>query len=589
MSDQKNLILAVAISLLILIAFDVFYNQPRMQAQKEAMLEQQARQEQAIATGATGRDGGIPDAPGGVQGGAPIAESAPNLEPRDRKEILAENPRIRIEGDRVHGSLSLKGARLDDLTLADYYETTDGKDEVVLLSPSGSRASYFAEFGWVQAAGPKQPLPGASTIWQSNDTELRSGGHITQTWDNGNGLIFEKTIALDENYMFTVTQKVTNTTGEEVVLHPYGLVRREGDPEVLNFFILHEGAVGVLDGTLEDIEFKKLAEGERGEYTSTGGWLGMTDKYWLVSLAPDQQESIDARYLFQDGTATREKSFQTDYRGQSRRIAPGQSASFTSHLFAGAKEVDLLDSYEKQIGLPHFDKAVDFGMFYFMTKPFFYALDFLGGLIGNFGLAIIAFTVILRALMFPFANKSYKELGRMKELQPQMQALQERHGEDKEKLQQEMMALYQREKVNPVGGCLPMLIQIPVFFALYKVLFVTIEMRHAPFFGWIQDLSAPDPTTVFNLFGLIPWDPPSLLHVGAWPLLMGLSMFLQQKMNPSPPDKTQAQIMMFLPVIFTFMLAKFPAGLVIYWATSNLLAIAQQWIMMKRHGKKKTA
>ncbi len=587
-SDSRNLILAVVLSIGILLAFDFFFTRPAMEAQREA---QQRAQEAAQTTGG-GAESTVPGAPG-IEAADLPQPSAPGMVAaiRDRATVLADSPRVRIETPRLHGSIKARGGRIDDLTLADYYETVERDDEVVLLAPAGTAQPYYAEFGWIGAAGAGYRLPNNQTLWDIEGDELTPGRSIVKRWDNGAGLRFERTVTIDEDYMFTVTERVTNTSGEPVQLYPYALVSRHGKPPTLDFFILHEGPIGVLNETLREHDYDDIAGDGQATYQSRGGWLGITDKYWLVGIIPPQAEEVQARFLHTPATAGpgigQRERFQADYLGAVRIIESGQTAEITHRLFAGAKEVDLLDRYGEDLGLPNFNRAVDFGMFWFMTIPFFHALDYLGGLIGNFGLAIIAFTILLRLLMFPLANKSFKELGRMKDLQPQMKALQERHGDDRERLQKELMELYKKEKVNPVSGCVPILLQIPIFFALYKVLFVTIEMRHAPFFGWIEDLSARDPTSIFNLFGLLPYEVPSFLVIGIWPLIMGLTMWAQQKLNPAPTDPMQAKVLAFLPPVFTVLLASFPAGLVIYWATSNALSIGQQWIIMRMSRKEK--
>jgi YidC/Oxa1 family membrane protein insertase len=383
--------------------------------------------------------------------------------------------------------------------------------------------------------------------------------------------------------MFTVSQTVENSSSAPVALFPYGLVSRTGTPPVAGTYILHEGPIGVFNGTLDDdVKYSSLKAGEPRVYATTGGWMGFTDKYWLVSLIPDQQESAKARFSRTDRDHT--EIYQVDYTGSEHMVPAGGSISSSDRLFAGAKEVHLLDRYESELGIPKFDRAIDFGWFYFLTKPIFLTLDVLYHWVGNFGIAIMLLTVIIKAIFFPLANKSYRAMSKMKVLQPEMQKLRERFGDDKARLNQEMMALYKRVGANPMAGCLPIVIQIPVFFSLYKVLYVTIEMRHAPFYGWIHDLSAPDPTSFINLFGLLPFHAPAIafLTIGAWPLIMGVTMFLQQKLNPQPADPIQAKMFMILPVVFTYMLSQFAAGLVIYWAWNNLLSIAQQWVIMRR-------
>ncbi|MEP2334785.1 membrane protein insertase YidC, partial [Marinobacter sp.] len=405
------------------------------------------------------------------------------------------------------------------------------------------------------------------------------------TWDNGAGLVFERTYAIDNQFMFSVTQKVRNSSGASVTLFPYGLLSRGGTPETAGFYILHEGPLGVFDETLNEVDYDDLQDDGDVEVAATGGWIGITDKYWLAALVPAQDEAV--KYRFMHMIRQQDDRYQTDYLGSARAIPAGGVVESEVHLFAGAKEVKLLDKYEAEYGIANFDLAVDFGWFYFLTKPFFYALSWLHGVVGNFGIAILVFTVAVKAVFYPLANKSYKSMAKMRELTPKMQTLREQYSDDKQRLNQEMMALYKNEKVNPASGCLPIIVQIPVFFALYKVLFVSIEMRHAPFYGWVHDLSAPDPTTLFNLFGLIPWTPPAFIPmIGVWPILMGLTMFLQQRLNPQPADPIQAKVFMFLPIFFTFLLANFPAGLVIYWAWNNLLSIAQQRLIMWRMGVK---
>ena len=572
MNEQRNLFLAIALSVLILFGFQWLF--PSHKSAPDAA-------QQAPATGAPP----VPAADTAQPGPAPLLANPA----KNRAAALAGAARLRILTPRLHGSLSLAGARLDDLTLVGYHETTDpASPEIELLSPAGSAQPYHAEFGWVPADG-ATATPGADTVWTlAQGRELAPGAPVVLTWDNGAGLRFVRTVAIDENYMFQVSQRVENYGDKPVTLHAYGLISRIGTPHTEGMYILHEGPLGVLDGTLKEHKYSDLQKAGTERDKSTGGWIGITDKYWLTALVPDQKAEITGRFVHQ--RVDNQDRYQVDFTGAATTVAPGAVAESVVHLFAGAKQLSLLDAYAEKFGIERFDLAIDFGWFYFLTKPFFKVLKFLHEALGNMGLAILALTVLIKAIMFPLANKSYASMSKMKKLQPQVKVLQERFSDDKMRLQQEMMALYKREKVNPVSGCLPMIIQIPVFFALYKVLFVTIEMRHAPFIGWIGDLSAPDPTTLFNLFGLIPWDPsqilPHFLHIGVWPLIMGGTMWLQQKLNPQPADPMQAKMMMFLPIIFTFMLGQFAAGLVIYWAWSNTLSIAQQWVIMRRYGAK---
>ena len=559
--EQRRLILAIALSIAILLGFQLLYK----------------------------RVAPPPTAPLAAPTAETTPPSAPPLAAGDAA-AAASGPRLAIAAPRLAGSLGLRGARLDDLVLRDYRETVAPNSPLVrLLSRPATGAPYYLQFGWSAPAGTTLPLPDSATLWSPSAPALTPATPVTLTWDNGAGLRFALTLAVDDNYMFTVRQSVTNTTGTPVVLFPWARIRRDDTPVTAGYYILHEGLLGVIGGRLQELTYAKAksagehTDGLAYQATAPGGWAGITDKYWLTALIPPQ--TSDESVAFRDVKLGGKDGYQVDFTPTTpQTIAPGAEAAATTHVFAGAKEVHLLDRYERALGIPSFDKAVDFGWFYFLTKPFFYAIDWLYQRLGNFGLAIMAFTVFVKALFFPLANKSYKSMGKMRLLGPKMQAMRERYKDDPARQQQEMMALYKAEGVNPASGCLPMLIQVPVFFSLYKVIFVTIEMRQAPFFGWIRDLSAPDPSNVFNLFGLIPFDPTQIspfLHLGAWPLLMGVSMFLQQKLNPPPPDPVQARMFQFMPVIFTFMLARFPAGLVIYWTWNNLLSIGQQWLIMR--------
>jgi YidC/Oxa1 family membrane protein insertase len=572
MEQQRNLIIAIALSIAILVGFEYFFGQ-RQQVHPPTPATQ-------TAAPGTPSSNATPNA---AAPSAPGAVAAPEAKPRD--QVLASAPRVAIDTPSLKGSIALVGARLDDLILPKYRETIDPESPpIVLLSPDGSEHPYFIEYGWVTAPDSTVKAPDGSTRWTASDGALTPQHPIDLTWDNGSGVRFIRHYTVDDEYMFTITQTVENKSSQPVTLYPYALVSRTGNPTTSSTYILHEGPIGVLDGTLKEIKYTDLAKaGKPDEFKSTGGWLGITDKYWLTSLIPDQQETLKARFT----AVTRDKTevYQVDYTGSEHVVPAGGSVSSTGRLFAGAKEVHLLDSYAAADNIPLFDHAIDFGWFYWITKPIFLTLDFFYQRIGNFGLAILLLTVIIKLIFFPLANKSYRAMSKMKLLQPEMEKLRERFGEDKARLQQEMMALYKRVGANPMAGCLPIIIQIPVFFSLYKVLYVTIEMRHAPFFGWIHDLSAPDPTTFLNLFGALPFTPPhelAFLHIGAWPLIMGVTMFLQQKLNPQPADPIQAKMFMILPVVFTYMLSQFPAGLVIYWAWNNLLSIAQQWLIMRR-------
>ena len=570
MSEERNILLAIVASVVILLGWQYVFpsKAPPPPAQQTAQ-----------APSVAGPQSSAPTAPG-----LPTP-MVPALSAEEKAAELANQPRVHISTPNLHGSISLVGARIDDLTLVRFHDTPDPKSpEITLLSPASGPGAYYAEFGWV-AGEAKTAVPGGNTRWTADGDQLTPDKPVTLTWDNGQGLRFVRRYQVDTEYMFTVSQTVENTGSQPASLLPYGLVARWGTPKTQDIYILHEGPLGVLDGTLKESKYKELREKEHLiEEKSTGGWIGFTDKYWLTALAPPQSMPLQARMSWHavDGV----DRYQTDWLGETLTVAPGKTVVAESHFFAGAKELSKLDAYGAALNIPRFDLAIDFGWFYFLTKPFFHFLRYIHSQVANFGIAILIFTVVIKGAFFPIANKSYKAMSKMKKLQPEVQKLQERFADDKARLNQELMALYKREGANPVSGCLPILIQIPVFFALYKVLYVTIEMRQAPFYGWIKDLSAPDPTNLFNLFGLIPWDPPiAFMHIGVWPLIMGVTMFLQQKMNPQPADPVQAKMFTFLPIIFTFMLASFPAGLVIYWAWSNLLSILQQWLISKRQTK----
>jgi len=590
--DNRNLILAIVLSVVILFGFqhvyEIFYPKPDIPSSTSA-------QRTATKDVPDAGTGGAPDA--AEQSPGPVADALPPSVPgtvpppaasaaQSRAEALADVPRVKIFTPTLHGSISLVGGRLDDLTLAKYHETLNPKSpEVVLFSPRGTPKAYFAEVGWVSSTPTSSVVvPVADTLWTADRETLTPENPVRLTWDNGAGLIFTRTIAVDEDYLFTITQQVENTGADTVDLNAYSLVSRQGTPAGRSFYILHEGPLGVFDGTLKEVDYDELQEVGSIQQTTKGGWIGFTDKYWLAALAPNQQQTVNTRFVHLPGGD--DEKFQVDALGASVSVAPGEMTQVASQVFAGAKVLRILQRYEDEYHIQKLTLAIDFGWFWFLTRPLSEVLIWAESWIGNLGVAILLLTVVIKLAFFPLANKSYRAMSQMRKLQPEMMKLRERFGDDKARLNQEMMALYKREKVNPTSGCLPMIIQIPVFFSLYKVLFVTIEMRHAPFFGWIQDLSAPDPTTVFNLFGLIPWQPPELLMIGAWPLIMGITMFLQQKLNPQPPDPIQAKIFMLLPVVFTVMLARFPAGLVIYWTWNNILSIIQQWVIMRRMGVK---
>jgi YidC/Oxa1 family membrane protein insertase len=574
MPEQRNLILAIVLSVTIIIAFQYFYELPRIQQMQR---QEQQRTEQMTVAPAEQAPAATTDAAPGLAPGLPAGDQAAG-------EAPATGARVPIRNDHLSGSLALTGGRIDQIVLSDYrVALAPDAPNVTLFSPPGAPGTYFAEFGWVpEVEG--TPVPGPDTVWQADRAELTPDQPVTLSWDNGQGLRFVRQVALDDHYMLTVSQRVENRGTEPVSLLPYGLIRRWGTPHTEGFYILHEGPIGVLGGKLQELDYTDLQESSRIEFDSQGGWLGITDKYWLAALIPDQSAELEANFRHSFAGGSGEDRYQADYLHKPLRVPPQGSVEVTDRLFVGAKLVELLDGYAEQLNIPLFDRAVDFGWFYFLTKPIFYILHFFHQWVGNYGIAILLLTLLVKLLFYPLANKSYRAMSQMKKLQPEMLRLREQYGDDKMKLNQELMALYKKEKVNPMSGCLPIIVQIPVFFALYKVLFVSIEMRHAPFYGWIHDLSAPDPTSFFNLFGLLPFDPPTFLMIGIWPLLMGATMLLQTKLNPQPADPIQAKVMMFLPVMFIFLFATFPAGLVIYWTWNNVLSIAQQWLIMKRMG-----
>ena len=565
--DTRNLIAAICLSMSVLIGYQILFGEPT---------QQNVKKEQQLVD----------------------KNNEPSIElPKDNNTSLTEVTkktrnidRINIVNDELEGSISLLGARIDDLVLKNYRKTLDPEsDQIRFLKKIDEREPFFIQFGW--SSPNKDKVPNGNSVWKSSKNSLDPNNTVTLTWNNGEGLNFSQIISIDDNYMIKVIQKVKNETNNSVNLYPYGLIRRSGEPKTTDFFVLHEGPLGVFDGSLKEHSYSDLKEtGQKGMSIKTeenGGWIGITDKYWMAALIPDQNTNSNFTFRYVNNSA----SYQTDFLGELSKIPANGEIEIISRVFSGAKKLNLLDKYEEDLKIKNFDLAIDFGWFYFLTKPFFYALSWANNILGNFGLAILAITVVVKIIFFPLANKSYKSMARMRVLTPQLQQLRERFGNDRQKMNMEMMALYKREKVNPAAGCLPILVQIPVFFALYKVLFVSIEMRQAPFFGWIKDLSALDPTSIFNLFGLLPYSTdflPDFLNLGIWPLLMGATMVLQQRLNPKPPDPVQAQIFAWMPVVFTFLLATFPAGLVIYWTWNNLLSIAQQWIITRKINKEKS-
>ncbi|HAO56790.1 MAG TPA: membrane protein insertase YidC [Alphaproteobacteria bacterium] len=580
--ENRNLILAITLSMAVLFGWQVFFVGPELE--REAA-RQQVIAEQIAAADAESRST-LADSAGGTAA-MPAAGG-------DDATTAVAAPRITIDAPQIAGSISLAGLRIDDVVLRDYQETqAEDSPNIQLLQRTDAKLPFFAEFRWT-LNGTGVALPDASTVWTADRDVLSPGAPVTFTWDNGQGLLFSRQMAIDENYLFTIIDAVRNDTGATLAFNHYGRVRRHGTPTTSGIWILHEGPIGVFDEIVSYQNYDDLADTRTDKRKaedltfdgSQGGWIGFSDKYWLTALIPDQQSPLNFKF---SEVGAQDALYQAGYiNAQAQSVASGGTLEFTTRLFAGAKKVTLLDSYGETYGLAKFDRAIDFGWFYFLTKPFFYAINWLNGVLGNFGLAVIAFTVVVKLVFFPLANKSYRSMGKMRLLSPKIQQIRERHADDRMAMNKEMMELYKKEQINPAAGCLPVLLQIPVFFALYKVLFVTIEMRHAPFFGWITDLSAPDPTSVFNVFGLLPFGVdflPPFMQLGAWPIMMGLSMFFQMRLNPAPPDPVQARIFQFMPLIFTFLLATFPAGLVIYWTWNNLLSMAQQWYIIRSIAK----
>ena len=495
-------------------------------------------------------------------------------------EALSADKRVKIETNSIVGSINLKGLRIDDIVLKKYNETQEEFSEKIrVLQPIDTYDGYEVTFGWIKNQDANFETPNAESIWKvsNSNATLTSNNEVEFEWSNTTGQTFITTIGLDEDYLFDITQEVKNNSKEEIIINNASKVTRKQAPSLSGMFILHEGLLGVLQEKLELIDYDDLKDDEETlNFESENGWVGITDKYWLAALIPDQNKSFKAIYTYDNGYIAYYRSL------NATKVAAGSDHIVESQIFIGAKEAKLIDRYQEDYGIYNFDLAIDWGWFYFLTKPLFNVIYFFSELSGNFGLAIIILTVITRIVFFPLANWSFISMAKMKMLQPEMTRIKELHKDDRAQQQQALMALYKKEKVNPISGCLPILIQIPFFFAIYKMLFVSIEMRHAPFYGWIQDLAAKDPTTIFNLFGLIPWDPPSFMIIGIWPVLMGLTMYIQQKLNPAPPDPIQARIFMFFPLFITILLAQFAAGLVIYWTTNNVLSIIQQWIINKR-------
>ena len=594
MQDNRNVIIAAVLAMAILFGWQYFVAGPQMeQAQKQAELQasqqelaKQASDNAALATPSTT----TPEA--GAAASVPSAAAAAG-QYETREAAIEATPRVAIETADLEGSINLVGGRIDDLKLKRYHETVDPNSPIItLLSPAGGPDAYFAEEGWVAAAGSDIKVPTTTTEWSvSGDNKtLTANAPVTLTWNNGAGLVFKRTFHVDQDYLFTVTQDVENNTDAAVSLYPYARVARHGIPHVQNFFIQHEGPVGVLgSNNYISKKYTDLKNDKQLRFDDTTGWLGITDKYWATTVIANPGEEINALFSWRDTQGFDE--FQTSFVGTKPvTVAPGASGTAKSYVFAGAKVESVISEYDKKYGFDRLDLLIDWGWFHFLTYPLFVLLRWLNSFIGNFGFAVMALTVIVKLVFFPLANRSYASMAKMRVVQPELKAIQEQYKDDKQAQQKAMMELYAREKINPIAGCWPVLLQIPVFFSLYTVIFISLEMRHAPFIGWIRDMAAPDPTNIFTLFGLLPYDPTVVpiighfLHLGFWPVLMGITMWVQMKLNPPPPDPSQAMIFNLMPIMFTFMLGTFPAGLVIYWTWNNFLSIVQQWFIMKRNG-----
>ena len=557
MENQKNLFLAIIISMAIIFGFQLLVPQP----ERAPVTEDNNAQESVSLD----------------------IQSTSSALLLDREQVLEETIRITFDNSKIKGSINLEGGIIDDLVLEEYRETLDPtSDFITYLNPLGSQDAYYLDTGWVSPDSTIE-LPNNKSVWKADKSSIGINDPVKLTWQNSQNIIFEKIITLDEHYLFSVDQRVINNSGKSFDLYPFGLSKRQGIPQMENFFILHEGPLSVTDSVLKEYDYDDLKDQKKIKLNSVGGWIGMTDKYWQTAIISDQNEPIQQTYSYSFAENT--DNFQTDLVGAKIVVGDGDNVSHNLKLFAGPKIVQVIEQYMDEYGVQEFDRSVDFGWFYFLTKPIFHVLEFIFGYVGNFGWSIVIFTLLMRICFFPLAQASFKSMAKMKKLGPELQRLKEQYGDDRAGMQKEMMALYKREKANPIAGCLPILLQIPVFFSLYKVLFVTIEMRHAPFIGWIHDLSAPDPLGLLTLFGFVDWNVPGifqLFNIGIWPILMGISMFLQQKLNPAPVDKMQAKIFMFLPIVFTFVLGGFAAGLVIYWTTNNVLSMAQQYVIQRK-------
>lgn len=559
--DTRNLIIFLLCSLVLWFAFDRMVLKPKLE---EARRAQVVAQQNAKAAS------------------APSAENVNKIRPR--ADVLAEGTRISLASSQLSGTISTTGNRIDDVELKNFFTNLEETKPVSIYSPTGTEAPYYAETGWI-ADDASVSVPGKSTTWKkvSKDATLTPDAPLVLEWDNGSGVTFERKIAIDPNFLFTVTQKATNNSGKAITLYPYSAITHKGIP-VHDQTVGYEGPIGYVNEDLHEIKYKKLLKEPNQSFEGNTGWIGISQKYWLTSVIPDQKEKHVFRFTSVPTEPEEQSLFQVDARGDARTIENGQSAESMSHVFVGAKKISTLDSYESIIGVKHLDLAVDFGMLYFLTRPMYFFLTLFNSWVGNFGVAIIMLTCLVRFAVFPLANASYRSFAKMKKVAPRMAELRVKYADDKPKLQQELIKLYETEKVNPMAGCFPLLLQIPIFFAVYKVISISIEMRHAPFFGWIKDLSVQDPLSIFNLFGLLPYEVPQFLHIGPWSVAMLILMLIQKQLNPPPTDKIQKDMTTFMPWVITFVLSKFPSGLVIYWTFSNLISLVQQYVIMRKMG-----
>jgi len=551
--DFRNVLFAIVLSTVVLIVWATFFEAPIVEQNTEI---NKTEKEESTSM--------------------PSIEKAETLKKISREEAISKVNRIKLENKNIMGSISLEGGIVDDIIFKNYKKKLNSEENVIFLNPKNSEEGYYIETGWASGGSEKLNLPLDNTIWQVKSGNLLAPNNpIILEWNNNQGLLFTKKIEIDQNFLFKITQSIKNNSNKSFQFFPYAQITRNYKPEVTPIYILHEGFLGVFGDELKEMDYEDVDD-EKFSINSSKGWLGITDKYWLTAIVPEKGKDFKSEFL------SKNNKYRANFIIKDPIILnPNSSITSNINAFVAAKEVAVIDDYAENLGIEKFDLTIDWGWFYFFTKPLFFVIDYFFRLTGNFGFAIVIVTALVRLIFFPLANYSFRSMAKMKVLQPEMVRLKDLHKDDKPKLQQEMMALYKREKVNPISGCLPVLIQIPFFFAIYKMLYVTLEMRHQPFFGWIEDLSARDPTSIFNLFGLIPWDPPTFLMIGAWPILMGISMWIQQKLNPTPPDPVQAKIFMFFPLFLTIILAPFPSGLVVYWTVNNILTIAQQWVIMR--------